>query len=251
MAYNPYSLGGKTILVTGASGGIGRATAIECSRLGAKVVLTARNEKNLQKVLSELDGSGHELIPADLLIESDIERIVNTIPILDGLVNNAGINMYVPIPYVSEQKLLNVLNVNSVSPILLFSKMLKNKKIKNNSSIVFTSSLGGNYTAVYGGAMYSASKGAVSGFVRTAAVELAPKNIRVNAVCPGMTDTAMTHDDSITEEQYAADRKRYPLKRYAKPEEIAWAIIYLLSDASGFTTGTNLIVDGGFSVNWE
>ncbi len=249
--YNPFALIGKTILITGASSGIGRATAIECSKLGAKCVVTARRKEALEETLSMLEGNGHSFIEADLSVMDGVEKIISDVPALDGFVSNAGMNKYVPIQFIKEKSFSELMNVNAVSPVLLLSKLLKQKKIKNNSSVVFTSSLGGNYTAVYGGAMYSASKGAVSGFVRTAAVELAPKNIRVNAVCPGMTETAMTKDDSITEEQYESDRKRYPLKRYAKPEEIAWAIIYLLSDASGFTTGTNMIVDGGFSVNWE
>lgn len=249
--YNPFSLKEKTILVTGASSGIGRATAIECSKLGAKVIITARNEERLKETYSMLEGNGHQFIIADLSTEADLEKIIDSVHNLNGLVNNAGTNMYLPVQFITDKKFSAILNVNTIAPILLLSKLIKKKKMQGNSSVVFTSSLGGNFTAVYGGSMYSASKAAVSGFVRTAAVEFAPKKIRVNAVCPGMTETAMTKDESITEEQYEKDRKRYPLKRYAKPEEIAWAIIYLLSDASGFTTGTNLVVDGGFSVNWE
>ena len=137
---------------------------------------------------------------------------------------------------------------NLEAPILLFSALLKNKILVKDSSTVFTSSING----VIGGgkteSLYSASKGALSGFVKSAALDLASKGIRVNCLCPGMTETAIFADGAITAEQLEENAQGYPLKRHGKPEEIAWAIIYLLGDAARFVTGSNLVIDGGISI---
>ena len=126
--------------------------------------------------------------------------------------------------------------------------MLKNKKIKNNASVVFTGSMAGLGFSTVGNAMYTASKGAISAYIRTAALELASKNIRINAVCPSMIDTGILASGTISQDQLQEDLKNYPLGRYGRPEEIAWSIIYLLSDASSFTTGLNLQIDGGVTL---
>mgnify|MGYP000429581772 CR=1 FL=1 len=244
--YNPFSLDGKTILVTGASSGIGKATAIECSRLGAKVYITGRNEFRLKETFSSLIGEGHEWIVAD--IKESIDTIVNIVPELDGCVSNAGITKTLLTQFINEESLNEVLHVNTISPILLIQKLLKKKKLKKESSIVFTSSISGVTCAVLGNAMYSASKGAINGFVKNAALDLASKKIRVNAVCPGMIDTGILDAGVITAEQLEREKERYPLKRFGKPEEVAYAIIYLLSDASAFVTGTNLFIDGGITL---
>lgn len=245
--YNPYSLEGKTILVTGASSGIGRATAIECSKLGAKVVITARNEDRLRETLNLLEGEGHKMVLCDLNFNDEVSNLVDSVPGIQGLVNNAGYTKISPIPFIKEEDFLNIINVNTISPINLFRLLLKKKKIKKGSSVVFTSSLAGlGYTTV-GNAMYTVSKGAISAFVRTAALEYASKQIRVNAVCPAMVNTGILNSGTVSEDQLAEDLKNYPLGRYGNPEEIAWAIIYLLSDASSYTTGLNLVIDGGYT----
>lgn len=248
MLYNPYSLQNKTILVTGASSGIGKTTAIECSKLGANVIVTGRNFDRLAETFLKLEGDGHFSIVADLSEENQIDSLINQIMPLDGLVNNAGIAKTLPVGFISSEKLAEITSVNMKSPILLLSKLVKSKKIKNTASVVFSSSINGTYVGVAGSSMYSATKGALSGFVKTAAIELAQKKIRVNCVCPGMIDTNIIDDGQITEEQFKADTERYLFKRYGKPEEVAWAIIYLLSDASSFVTGTNLVIDGGYSI---
>jgi len=248
MSYNPFSLQGKTILVTGASSGIGRATARECSRLGAKIIITGRNEDRLQETLSLMEGEYHQKIIADLTKSEDIEHLINSVSKIDGLVNNAGFTITKPIPFIKTELLEQILQVNTIAPIILVKCLLKNKKISKGSSIVFTSSLSGVGKVALGNSMYACSKGAVSAFVRGAARELADKGIRVNAVCPGMVDTCILNSGTISKEQLELDRLRYPLKRYGKPEEIAWAIIYLLSDASSWTTGVNLLIDGGISI---
>ena len=246
--YNPYSLVDKTILITGASSGIGKATAIECSKMGAKIVVTGRNEERLSQTLTQLEGLGHLAIIADLASEEGVTTLVNQCPQLDGLVNNAGSTIMVPTQFISRDKLLQVLEVNTISPILLTQLLLKNKKLGKGASIVFTDSISGVNIASPGNVLYSTSKAAISGFVKNAALDLSVKNIRVNAVCPGMIDTHILDNGNVTAEDVEADMKKYPLRRYGKPEEVAYAIIYFLSDASGFTTGANLIIDGGFTL---
>ena len=246
--YNPFSLAGKTILITGASSGIGKATAIECSKLGAKVIITGRNRLRLEETFSSMSGNAHLLIEADLQYPSDIDMLIDSLPMLDGVVNNAGMNKTIPMAFISEEILLDVLRINTISPILITQKLLKRRKLAKSASIVFTSSISGNSVGVLGNTIYSTTKAAVNGFVKNAALELAPKNIRVNTVCPGMIDTGILSSGIITEEQLDEERKKYPLKRFGKPEEIAYAIIYLLSDASSFVTGSNLFIDGGFTL---
>lgn len=246
--YNPFSLAGKTILVTGASSGIGRATAIECSKMGATLCITARNEARLRETFDKLEGNGHQMIIADLTNRNELQALVDQCPELDGLVNNAGKTETILTSFITEEKLNSILDVNTISPILLMQKLLKTRKIRKGSSIVFTCSLCGVYSAILGNAIYSTSKAAINGFVKNAAIDLVGKGIRVNDVCPGMIDTDILSAGVVTHEQLEENKKQYPMKRYGRPEEVAWAIIYLLSDASSFTTGTSLLLDGGITL---
>lgn len=245
--YNPYSLQGKVVLVTGASSGIGRATAIECSRLGARVIITARNENRLKETLALLAGNLNQMIICDLSDEDAINNLVEEVPHLDGLVNNAGYQEYLPVPFIKKEKLESILSINTIAPIVLFEKLLRAKKITKGASIIFTSSLAGLGINVPGNSMYAATKGAISAFVTGAALDLASKKIRVNAVCPGMVNTAIMSHGIVGEEELNADAANYPLGRYGEPEDIAFAIIYLLSDASKWVTATNIVIDGGVS----
>lgn len=247
--YNPYSLEGKTILITGASSGIGRATAIECSKMGAKCVITGRNQERLQETFNQLNGDGHLQIIADLSTQEGVEILVEQTPNIDGLVNNAGFTQTLPIPFIKESSLTDILQVNTIAPVLLLKSFLKKKKFKSNSSIVFTCSLSGLGRASVGNSMYAASKGAIFAFAKAAAKELAGKGIRVNTVCPGMVDSGILNAGVITKEQMNIDQQKYPLGRYGKPKDIAWAIIYLLSDAASWVTGIDLILDGGKMIN--
>lgn len=246
--YNPFSLEGKTVLVTGASSGIGKSTAIECAKMGANVVITGRNEERLQETFNMLEGENNQMIVADLSNEDSLAKLVELCPSLDGLVNNAGSTIITPTQFITRDKLMRVLEINTVAPILLTQMLLKKKKLGKDSSIVITDSISGVKIASHGNVLYSTSKSAINGFVKNAALDLAGKNIRVNAVCPGMIDTHILDNSYVTAEDLAEDMKKYPLKRYGKPEEVAYAIIYLLSDASGFTTGTSLVLDGGFTL---
>ena len=245
--YNPFSLSGKVILVTGASSGIGRATAIECSRMGAHVIITGRNRERLEQTYSLLDtmsSQSHSLIVADLTKEEDLQLIAETIGSIDGLVNNAGVNRIKPAAFVKNEDLEYIFQNNAFSGVNLTRALLKKKIISRGGSIVFTSSISAFYNAP-GRLLYSGSKAALTSFMRSFAVELADKHIRVNAVHPGMVETNMTAEH-ISEDELNRNLGDYPLKRYGKPEEIAWAIIYLLSDAAAWVTGSSLTIDGGF-----
>lgn len=247
VTYNPFSLKDKTLLITGASSGIGQSTAIECSKLGAKCIITGRNEQRLNETLNQLIGDGHESFICDLDDINAIDGLVDKIPTINGLVNNAGFNIMLPVQFIKESELRHLLQTNTISPILLLQKLLKRKKLLNSSSVVFTSSLSGMGKNSPGNSMYTASKGAISAFVRNAALDLAHKKIRVNAVCPAMVQTHIIDHGVHSEEQLLENMKRYPLGRWGQPQDVAYAIIYLLSEASSWVTGTNMILDGGIS----
>lgn len=246
--FNPFSLKDKTILVTGASSGIGRAIAIECSKMGASVIITARSEERLQETLREMEGEQNKLIVADLSIDEDIENLANEMPALDGVVHCAGFTIPKPFNFLSKDDVDAVMKVNFSTPVFLTQKLLKSKKINKKASIVFISSISGVYVSSVAGSLYSASKGAVNGIVKGMAIELAAKQIRVNSVNPGMIETYIFSAGIISEEQLNEDKKKYPLKRYGKPEEVAYAVIYLLSEASSWTTGSNILIDGGYTL---
>jgi len=242
--YNPFSLEGKTILVTGASSGIGRATAIECSKMGAQVIITARNEARLLETYNHLEGENHQMIICDLADEAAINLMVETITQIDGLVNNAGISHTTPIGFIKPADVERLFATNAFAPMLLTKALLKKKKLNNGTSIVFVSSAASINPDV-ANSVYSATKAAISSFSRSCAKELATKSIRSNSVHPGMVETELVQNLVFSEEELTADKARYLMKRYGKPEEVAWAIIYLLSDASAWVTGTQLVIDGG------
>lgn len=245
--YNPFSLQGKTILVTGASSGIGASTAIECSKMGACVIVTGRNEKRLKQTYDGLDssfGANHMMILADLSDETSIANLVDKVDGIDGLVNNAGVNRVKPVSFIRQEDLDYVFQSNTWAAVNLTRILCKKKKLKKNSSIVFTSSVSAFFNAP-GRALYAGSKAALTAFMRSFAVELAEKGIRANAVHPGLVETKLI-SKNLSEDELKNNLKEYPLNRLGKPEDVAWSIIYLLSDASSWVTGTSMIVDGGF-----
>lgn len=248
MSYNPYSLEDKRILVTGASSGIGQATAIECSRLGALVVLVGRNQTALDETLSMMDGEGHQIVVSDLTKQEDVEKLVIDLPLIDGIVLCAGKSSITPLQFAKREKLDDIFSINLFSPIEMMRLMLKGKKIKQPASVVFVSSVGGTRVFNAGNSVYGASKAAFSSIMKYYAIELANKKIRVNAVNPGMTVTKMIQSGTFTDEERNKDIQLYPLKRYGIPIEIALSITFLLSDASSWITGHELIIDGGLSI---
>jgi NAD(P)-dependent dehydrogenase (short-subunit alcohol dehydrogenase family) len=196
-----------------------------------------------------LEGDGHEIIIADLTITEDIDTLADSIIQLDGLVNNAGTGKLVPIQFMKEEELEKTFRINTMTPVLLTQKLFKKKKFNKNASIVFTSSIAGNYCITPGNTMYGMSKSALNTFMEFAALEMGPKGIRCNCVNPGRVETPLIQDGTLSDEDRDRDIAKYPLKRYGKPEEIAYAILYLLSDAAGFITGTSLVIDGGLTAN--
>ena len=247
--YNPFSLIGKTILVTGASSGIGRAIAIECSKLGANIILTGRNEARLQETLSHLEVGLHQCIIADITVDEDIIKLVEQLPTLTGCVHSAGILGLIPIQAITRSKIEQFEQINLHAPILLTKQLLKQKKLAKNSSVVFISSAAGVFRVSTANALYAVTKSGLDAFMRSAALELASKNIRFNSVNPAMIETESLTNIPISEEQKNANLAQYPIKRYGKPEEVAYATIYLLSDASAWTTGTEIKIDGGLTLS--
>lgn len=245
MSYNPFSLGDKTILVTGASSGIGKATAIECSKMGAKVVVTGRNETRLEETFEQLEGSCHEKLVGDLSNQGYLEDLVASVPPLDGVVLCAGIATVKPILFSTPEEFRSIFDVNFFAPVELLRLLAKKKKLSKGSSCVFIVSIGGNNVWSPGGAIYGTSKAALKSAVNYYAVELAPKKIRVNGICPGMVETPLIKSDAYSQEQVEADKTLYPLGRYGFPEDIAYAAIYLLSNASSWITGSHFVIDGG------
>lgn len=241
----PFSLEGKTILVTGASSGIGRSIAVECSKMGAKIVLTARNEARLQETLSLLEGDGHQYICADLVNEESIQSLVDGLPALDGIVHNAGMADRMPCKMVKAERMHQLMAANIEGPILLQKHLLKKKKIVQGGSIVFIASRA-PYAPAVGNAVYAASKGAMLGYAKCLGLELAPQRIRVNSICPAMVWTDLVAKDAEqTDGNYEELQKKYPLQRFGKPEDVAYLAIYLLSDASSWMTGSQLDITGG------
>lgn len=245
---NPFTLEGKTILVTGASSGIGKATACLCAEMGAKVVSIGRNETRLNETVFSLVGEGHVKKVLDLNDEKAVDAAVSEIPLLDGIANCAGVANMNPFQFVSRQEMDGVFSTNFFSPVMLVNKLLKAKKLQKGSSVVFVSSIDGPKMVHAGNSVYSASKSALVGMARNMAIDLIGKKIRVNCVLPGTTDTEMIRTANVTEDMLQETAKSLPMKRFAKPSEIAAAIAFLLSEASSYVTGAELVVDGGSSI---
>lgn len=246
--FNPFSLDGKTILVTGAGGGIGRATAIACSKMGATLVVTDINAETLSETLSMLDNDGersHQMITADLTDNSALDQLVADMPALDGVVCNAGISKVLPIQFLNSEDFNRIMAINAFAPMYMTQKLYKKKRINKGGSIVYTVSISGVSMVSMGGVMYAVSKNALDAFMRNAALEFAARNVRVNSINPSRVKTTLIQNSAYSEEEVARDIQTYPLKRYAEPEEIANSIVFLLSDAASYITGHALIVDGG------
>ncbi len=241
---SPFSLAGKTVLVTGASSGIGRAVAVCCAQMGASVVLTARNRAKLEGTLSLMLPGKHELVCADLTQQEELERLVSSCPPLDGVVHCAGLGSRVPCKLLTQEGLQQVMRVNFEAPVLLQGALLARKLVRAGASIAFIASRAAHFPSV-GNAAYSASKGALESYARCLALELAPRKVRVNCVCPAMVWTDLILQDGVDREQLEEAQLKYPLKRYGQPEDIAYLVVFLLSAASSWMTGSSIDITGG------
>lgn len=243
---NPFSLSGKTILVTGASSGIGRGIAIACAGMGAKLILTGRNITRLQETLASLEGEGHSYIAADLTDAKERTALVEQLPALHGVVHCAGVGSRVPCKMLTQEDIDHVLKPNTEAPMLLQAELLAEKKVQKGASIVIIASAAASMP-VAGNAVYSASKAAMVAYAKCLAQELAPRQIRVNSISPTMvwTDLALV---GASAEQLTEAEKQYPLKRYGQPQDIAHLAVYMLSDASQWMTGSDVQITGGSQV---
>jgi len=248
MMKNPFSLEGKTILVTGAASGIGKATSLQCSAMGAKLVLLDLSEEGLQNTMHEIGKEGDDYYVINLTDYERICELVSQLPMLDGVVSNAGIVMSLLAKFNERDDMENIFKINTFSHINLVQELIKQKKLNKCASIVFTSSMSGVYCGLVGGSLYGATKSALLGYSKALALELAPRNIRVNTIHPGMIATPLTQNTVLSHELLEKDAKNYPLGRYGKAEEVAYAIVYLLSDAASWMTGTKILIDGGYSL---
>lgn len=244
-----FSLTGKIILITGASSGIGRAVAQQCAAAGAACIITARNQVRLKETLESLPGEGHQMLLSDLSENDSIDNLVSNLPKVNGVVCCAGVVETKMLKFTEDEDLQHLFSTNAFSCIRLVRNMVQQKKIGKEASIVLISSISGVKCGYLGGALYGATKGALEGFVKATALELAPQKIRVNTITPGMIETPLMADSVIDAEQLEADKLRFPLKRYGKAEEVGYAAVYLLSDATKWVTGTSLLMDGGYTLN--
>lgn len=243
-SFNLFSLKGKTVLVTGASSGIGRSIAITCSKMGAKIIISGRNKERLERTKAEMSGEGHEVIVADLTSVSDLQSLVSALPALDGVVYSAGIGQRKLCKMLTIEDIDEVMNINFKSNVLLQAELMRAKKIKKASSIVFIASRAASSPSI-GNAVYSASKGAVISYAKCLALEQAPRQIRVNCICPAMVWTDLIIQGGLTKEDMEEAQLKYPLKRYGQPQDVANLAVYLLSDTSSWMTGSCIDLTGG------
>jgi NAD(P)-dependent dehydrogenase (short-subunit alcohol dehydrogenase family) len=249
-------LAGKVAIVTGASSGIGRATARLFAKEGARIVVAARGEAALQTVVAEVEAAGGQAIAlaGDVGDEAFAGRLVETavgnFGGLDVAFNNAGtIGELGPVSDMSLANWNKVIETNLTSAFLAAKFQTPAMLARGGGSIVFTSTFVGYTAGMPGTAAYAASKAGIIGLTQVLAAELGPEAIRVNAILPGGTDTPMARAMNGTPEAWAFVERLHALKRVARPEEIAHSVLYLASDASSFTTGTAMLVDGGVSIS--
>lgn len=246
--YNPFSLERKKILIAGASSGIGRSIAIECSKLGAVTYLLGRNIDKLNESVNLMKGFFKgEIISKDITCEEDLNKVIDILPSLDGLSYNIGYNKTSTIKFLKPDNITKILDVNVMGAVNLVRNLIVRKKFNRGASIVFTTSLSGIYSVHYGDSLNAISKGALNAFAKSAALDLSSQGIRVNCVNPGIISTEAAFKGTIlTEEEMLEKQKFFPLKRFGNPLDVAYAVIYLLSDASTWITGINMPVDGGY-----
>lgn len=242
--YNPYSLEGKTILITGAASGIGKATSIECSKVGANVVVVDLNAEGLNALMPQLEGEGHISFAGNLCTEEFLKELGEQVPALDGVFLCAGVSDTTPVKFITEEKIDRVMSVNLVAPVMMLKQFLVKKKINKGGSLVWMSSYGAEKVEP-GLGIYAASKQAVNGIMKAYAKELVSRKIRSNSIMPMMIRTELLSTlNNISDKDWEKQEAMYPLG-FGSPLDVAYAAIYLFSDASRWITGTKIKMDGG------
>lgn len=250
--FNPFSLEGKTILVTGASSGIGRQCAIDCSKMGATIIAIGRSQERLIETFNLLEGNNNSQYVFDLTKLDEIDQLVSQIVAengkLDGIICAAGIEKSAPMKLLKSSDYEEIMKVNTFSAFELVRQATGVKMINTPASIIFISSIT-SVIARTSTAAYSASKGALVCGARVMAAELAKRNIRVNCVSPGtiLTPLMQGYLSQLTEEDYKKRISGFPLG-LGECTDVSNACIYLLSDASRWMTGQNIIIDGGYTI---
>jgi NAD(P)-dependent dehydrogenase (short-subunit alcohol dehydrogenase family) len=248
-------LNGKVAIITGASAGIGRATATLFAQEGAKVVVGARRQGELDSLVAEIEAAGGSAVALAGDVQSEayaaalVALALDQYGRLDIAFNNAGtLGEMGPTTGVSEAGFSEALSVNLTSAFLGAKHQVPAMQKTGAGSIIFTSTFVGHSFAFPGVAAYAASKAGLTGLTQALAAEYGPQNIRVNAILPGAVDTAMYREMNGTAESQAFITGLHALKRAARPEELARSVLYLASDDSSFVTGTASLVDGGASI---
>lgn len=237
-------LKGKTVLVTGASSGIGMQTAISISKLGGRLIITGRNEKKLKETMAMLEGEDHKMLAADLIDSEDMNALVDILPMLDGIVHCAGIVGPTPAKFIRQEDIKKMFGINYRTPVLLTAAILQKKKVNKGASIVLMSSVV-TESPYFGGALYASSKGAIEAYTKTLALELVDRKIRVNCISPGLVNTPLITDPAkeanieIVDDSLKRYIAKYPMG-IGEAEDVANAIVFLLSDQSRWISGTNI-----------
>ncbi|WP_295526928.1 SDR family oxidoreductase [uncultured Pseudacidovorax sp.] len=245
-AADPFSLAGKRILVTGASSGIGRQTAIACAQQGAQVIVTGRDTARLAATAEALAGEGHVQLVADLTVPEQLTALAEQCGAIDGVVHAAGISRLVPLRMLKQAHLDEMFGHNVYAPILLTKELLARRRLQAKGSIVFVSAVA-SHVGPLASSAYSASKAALLGCMRSLGLEVAKQGIRVNCIAPGYVRTPMLDGlatGGLNTDDYAA---LAPLGM-GEPQDVALAAVFYLADASRWITRNYFVIDGGLTV---
>lgn len=238
----------KTVLVTGASSGIGKQTAIKVSQQGGTLIITGRDEKRLTGTYNSLDGKNHKMYVANLENEEELNALVAGLPTINGVVHCAGIVGPMPAKFIRKENIGKLMRINFEVPVLLTGRILLMKKLMDNSSVVFMSTVA-TRMPYFGGALYNSAKSAIESYSKTLALELVKKGVRSNCLLPGLVNTPLIKSPvsdgqmEIVDESLGRYLKKYPMG-IGEPEDVANAIVFFLSDESRWISGTNLVMGG-------
>jgi NAD(P)-dependent dehydrogenase (short-subunit alcohol dehydrogenase family) len=248
------NLSEKHYVVFGGSSGIGKSISIGLSNCGASVTIVGKTKKHLDETFENLNTENvhqnHQKIQADLADLNDLKNIITTVGNVDGIIYSAGILKIKPLQFIDIPDFMELININSIAPVFLIKEAIKQRKISKGGSIVLIGSISGTKVGYVGSVAYSFSKGALSGMMKSLALELAPLRIRINSLLPAMVKgTNLNIKDEITVQEIENDKKKYPLGDYLNVSDVSNFTIFLLSDLSRNITGTEIVIDGGYTLN--